>query len=225
MKPSQLEVACFDLSSAIIAAEQGADRIEYASDYSSGGVTPDLKSFRILREKTNIPVFILIRCRAGDFQYSEVELEIMEMSIKEFADAGADGFVFGCLDENNKVDKAANRRLLQAAGSLHCTFHRAIDRTADPLQALETIMSQGFSCILSSGGKSTAMDGAVMLRKMMDIAGNKITIMPGGGIRSENLPLLMEECPASWYHSACIPQGATEINPSEIKRLLKILEH
>jgi copper homeostasis protein len=225
MKRSRLETACFDLSSAIIAADQGANRLEYATDYSSGGVTPDIESFRILREKTNIPVYILIRCRAGNFLYNETELLTMEKSIHEFAKAGADGFVFGCLDENNNVDKAANVRLLKAAGSLPCTFHRAIDRTTDLLQALTTIISLGFSCILSSGGKATAMEGAAMLWKMMEKSDNKITIMPGGGIRSENLQLLTETCPSVWYHSACIPQGSSTIDASELQKMLKILQY
>jgi copper homeostasis protein len=219
MRNPKLEVACFDLASALIAADNEADRIEFAANYAEGGVTPNIDSFISLKKVTNTPIYILIRSRAGNFQYSNRELDDMIASVREFKNAGADGFVFGCLNTSNEVDIPYNSKLIDAAGELPCTFHRAMDRTADLRKALEDIIALGFSTILSSGGRSNALEGSNALEELIKISNGRIDIMPGGGIRSSNIEELKIQCPAEWYHSACILPGKNETNAEELKNI------
>lgn len=220
----KLEVACFDPASARIAADAGADRIELASDYSSGGVTPDPDDFRELRGYTSIPIFILIRPRGGDFVYSDEEIFVMKRSIALFSDLGADGFVFGCLDKENRLDKHANRILFETAQPLPCTFHRAFDRTEDKRSAIKTIIDIGFSTILTSGGEDSALKGALLLNELKKEAGDSLVIMPGGGIRSGNIEELRHHLKTDWYHSACITGPYERADEQEIKKIKEQLK-
>lgn len=221
--PSKLEVACFDLQSAKTAADAGADRIEFAADYSSGGVTPDPDDFRELRTYTQIPVYILIRLRGGNFHYSADEIFAMKKSIIEFTDLGADGFVFGCLDGENEIDKHANTILLQTAQPLPCTFHRAFDRVEDQKSALKKIIDMGFSSILTSGGENNALAGARHLARLNKESAGLIEIMAGGGIRAENISELRKIHDARWYHSACITESSGKADKNEIIKLKSLL--
>jgi copper homeostasis protein len=222
---ASLEIACFDLPSAIIAADAGADRIEFATDYTSGGVTPDLLDFEKIRSHTGIPIFVLIRCRPGDFCYSNKEIEDMIASILEFKKSGADGFVFGCLNEDLHLDLQANKLLLEAGAGKSSTFHRAFDRCVDQKKALEQIIHLGFENILTSGGQSNAIDGIPMLRDLLQQSANRIRIMPGGGIRSGNIKTLMNELKSDWYHTAAIREHGNQADAMEIKCILDILQN
>jgi copper homeostasis protein len=214
-----LEIACFNKESALIAAANGADRIEFAADYASGGVTPALDDFKAIRSSVKIPIYILIRCRPGDFFYTANETEEMARSIQRFREAGADGFVFGCLDEGNRIDIASTQKLLSTAASLPCTFHRAFDRLTDMKEGLEQIIQMGFQSILTSGGARTAREGINRLNELREQAAERICIMPGGGIRSENISSIKNKFAGLWFHSAGITGNEPVADPQEIKKL------
>lgn len=220
----KLEVACFDLESAKTAADAGADRIEFADDYRSGGVTPSPEDFRELRAHTSTPVFILIRPRGGDFNYSNEEVFEMKRSITEFSELGANGFVFGCLTKDNEIDKHANSVLFATTQPLPCTFHRAFDRIEDPKPALKTIIDTGFSFILTSGGKNNAVEGAGRLAELKTEADGFLEIMPGGGIRSGNIIELRHQVKTNWYHSACITGSSERADKNEIIKIKNLLK-
>lgn len=220
----KLEVACFDLESAKTAADAGADRIEFADDYRAGGVTPSPEDFRELRAYTSTPVFILIRPRGGDFHYSNEEVFEMKRSITEFSELGADGFVFGCLNAENEIDKHSNSVLFETAQPLPCTFHRAFDRIEDRKAALKKIIDMGFSCILTSAGKNNAMAGAGELTELTKEAAGFLEIMPGGGIRSGNISELRHQVKTNWYHSACISGPSERADRNEIIKIKNLLK-
>jgi len=205
----KLEIACFNAESALIAEQGGADRIEFCANMQLGGTTPSMIDFIELKSKISIPVYVMIRARGGDFIYSDLEFEQMKNSLIQFKEAGADGFVFGILDANRKIDITRNKYLLDLAGGLPCTFHKAFDEVIEPFIALQQIIDLDFENILSSGQAVTAMLGLPILKQLIDQSENKINIMVGGSVRSSNLQLLMDELNASWYHSSAIIQGET----------------
>ncbi len=218
MKP-KLEIACFHLSSAIIAQQAGADRIELCDEAGLGGISPGYESVKLAREKIIIDLFVMIRPRGGNFIYSPSEFAQMKNDVLEFKKTGVDGFVFGILNEDGSINKKQNRELVQAAHPCSCAFHRAFDVVTNPFTALEEIIDCGFGTILTSGQKQTAMEGIDVLVELVNKANNRIVIMPGGGVRSSNIAELKEKVKTSFYHSSAIMDHSEMANPGEIKLL------
>lgn len=217
-----LEVACFNLQSAQIAAKAGADRIEFCTAMELGGTTPSLDDFKTLKEQIQAPVYIMLRPRGGNFQYTKEELQLMEQSLVAFRQAGADGFVFGILDASGKIDKKYCKRLVSLAEGMPCTFHRAIDRAADIHTALETIIALGFQTVLSSGGAASALQGIETLAKWQQNFGTQIDIMPAGGIRAANVAVIQKCVQSKWVHSSGILQGEIA-NLHELQKTKRLL--
>ncbi len=209
MQKNHLEIACFNLESAMIAQQASANRIEFCADMNVGGVTPKLADFILLKSKIHIPIFVMIRPRGGNFVYSNEEFEQMKNDILEFKNAGADGFVFGILTENKEVNFIQNKELVQLANPLPCTFHRAFDDIKDQMEALDILIECGFKTILTSGNAKNAMEGLSSLKDLASKANNKICIMPGGGVRANNIELLKENITTNWFHSSAVLQNET----------------
>jgi len=209
MQKNHLEIACFNLESAIIAQQASANRIEFCADMNAGGVTPKLADFILLKSKIHIQIYVMIRPRGGSFVYSNEEFEQMKNDILEFKNAGADGFVFGILTENKEVNFIQNKELVQLANPLPCTFHRAFDDIKDQMKALDILIECGFKTILTSGNAKNAMEGLSSLKDLALKANNKICIMPGGGVRANNIELLKENITTNWFHSSAVLQNET----------------
>ena len=218
----KLEIACFSKESAFIAAEAGADRIEFCSDYNSGGITPSVEDFRKVRKQTGIPVYVMIRPRAGDFVYSPEEIFKMKSEIKLFSEEGADGFVFGVLNTDRTVNSEACFELMNGAGKHPCTFHRAFDRCVDPMTAASRIISCRFTSVLSSGMENSALQGAELLKRLIDFTGGKLNVIAGGGVRSSNIEAVCRIAETEFYHSSGIVSGI-DANRSEIEKMKEIL--
>lgn len=216
----KFEIACFNYESAIVAANSGADRIELCAGFEVGGTTPDFEILKKLKAEIQIPVYVMIRPRGGDFAYSDPEFGQMKSEIERFRDL-ADGFVFGILTREAKVDVERNSELVNMANR-PCTFHRAFDEVADFDPALEEVISCGFSTILTSAGKGNAIDNLEKLSDLVRKAGGKIAIMPGGGVRSANLAKLRTS-DAQWFHSAAITDGSEFADEAEIRKLKQSL--
>ncbi|SHJ58401.1 copper homeostasis protein CutC [Pseudozobellia thermophila] len=180
-----VEVCANSLQSALNAERGNADRIELCSELAVGGVTPSYGLLKAVREQVSIPVHVLIRPRSGDFTYSDVEFDIMLEDIRLCVDLGFDGIVSGALHKDFQVDRERTGRLVEAAGKLRFTFHRAFDWVVDPIEALKELEGLGVDTILSSGQRQSALEGMPLLRALHENAVN-CTIMPGGGIRVEN---------------------------------------
>lgn len=169
-----LELACFTVSSAILAARAGADRLELCANYSAGGLTPPLQWLLDIRKETDIPINIMIRPRAGNFYYSTSEFEQMRHDIALFATL-ASGFVFGILDVHGHVDVARNSELVDIASPLPCTFHRAVDEVADLDKAMEMVVACGFKSVLTSGGQKNAEQGAERVKRLQEKFGKNVS--------------------------------------------------
>ena len=232
-RAASLEIACFTLASALTAVRAGADRIEFTADYAVGGVTPSVEDFDVLRKATELPIYVLVRPRGGNFCHTEEEIAQMEKSIRAFHERGADGFVFGCLTAENTIDQSANARLIKATQGKPITFHRAFDEVADYETALEHVIELGCSAILTSGIFVVGANNHSPLqqkkrierwKELICIANKRIEIIIGGGIRSGNISELKQALNANFYHSACITQQGGEADEFEIKRILHVLK-
>lgn len=213
---SILEIACFDYESALLAAKNGADRIEYCHDYSMGGKTPDFDSTKKLLSQINIPLFVMLRIGTG-FHFNPDDLEIYKKQIIEFKKMGVHGFVIGFLTNENEIDAEFNGTLLELISPLPCTFHRAIDHTSNYNQSIEKLITMGFSRILTSGGKGNAMDNLESLAIAQKNYGNKIVILPGGGIRHTNIAQIKSSTHCNEFHSAAFVNN--QLNIDEISKL------
>ena len=218
----KLEVACFTAESAHIAFASGADRLEFCAAYESGGITPYLHDFIQIRSQIKIPIFIMIRNRAGNFVYNQKEIELMQNQINKFKDAGADGFVFGCLLSNNQIDCESCEVLLKACTHLPCTFHRAFDETSDKTASLKILTELGFSSILTSGGATNAIEGKDEIDKISQqstIEEKSISIIAGGGIRSANLDMFKKINNLEWFHTSALTSNKKRIDGIEIEKI------
>lgn len=196
-----VEAAVASVDEALAAVAEGADRLELASFDVEGGVTPAEGLMRAAIRRVTVPVMVLVRPRGGGFQYSAAELAVMEGQIAVARRAGAVGVVIGALTADRRVDRVAMLRLLSAARPLSVTFHRAIDVTPDPVATLDPLMALGVERVLTSGGRATAIEGAEVIRRMVERAGADLTVMAGGGVRRHNLGELVERTGVREVHS------------------------
>lgn len=220
----KLEIACFNLDSALIAQKAAADRVELCADMSVGGTTPTIEIIQQAREQLTIDLYVMIRPRGGNFVFSEAEFEQMKSEIEIIKKLGVNGFVFGVLKDDKTINIEQNKALVDLAKPFPCTFHRAFDAVSNYEKALEDVISCGFSTILTSGTFPNVMEGKEVLRQLVIQANNRIKIMPGGGLRSTNISELNEMVNANWYHSSAITDGSETANPEEIIQLKKKLQ-
>jgi len=206
-----LEIAVFDLASAFIAENAGADRIELCHDYSSGGVTVSNEVLVSVKERISIPVFPIIRPRSGDFVYTDEEYEQIKSAVLLCKSLGYKGIVTGILNSDHTVNTIQISEIVQMAFPMEVTFHRAFDATAEPEKALEDIINCGCKRILTSGCKNTAAEGIDLLKKLVVLANGRISIMPGGGIRPTNLPDLLKTN-ATEFHSAAFKKENNQLS-------------
>ncbi len=190
------------MESCIAAQEAGADRIELCGNPSEGGATPSFGFIQSARHSLQIELYVMIRTRGGDFLYNEEEYKIMKADIELCKKAGADGVVLGLLTKDGKVDKERCKRLADYAYPLGVTFHRAFDRTSNAAEALEDIIDIGCERILTSGLQPKAIAGQQLIRELIVQAGERIIVMPGSGVTSENIISLAETTGASEFHSS-----------------------
>ncbi|MDI5950614.1 copper homeostasis protein CutC [Flavobacterium yafengii] len=219
MKKGKLEIACFNLESAIIAQDNGADRVELCANMKEGGTTPDFEITKAVRNTLSIDLNVMIRPRGGNFVYSDFEFEQMKSEISTFKKLEVDGFVFGILNEDGSLNELQNAELVALANPLPCTFHRAFDGMINKFQALESLIECGFKTILTSGEETNVVDGIDVLATLVEKANNRITIMPGGGLRSTNVRLLKEKTKAVFYHSSAITDSGEIANQQEIQSI------
>lgn len=197
-----LEICAGDYASAVAANVGGADRIELCSGLGEGGLTP---SMALIEQAVAIPdlnVHVLIRPRAGDFLYSDVECDIMVRDIELAVAAGADGVVVGCLKENGDVDRDMLVRFVDAAAGKSVTFHRAFDVCRNPLEAINAVADCGCNRLLTSGQAATAKQGISLLRQLVEVSGARIAIMAGCGVNPTNARAILEGSGVSELHAS-----------------------
>jgi len=195
-----IEIAVFNLESAICAANTGAHRIELCSSPAEGGLTPSPATMRLARKYVKIPIHVMIRPREGDFCYSEKEFETMLLDVAAAKMVGMEGIVAGILNPDGTIDKERTSILVDAAAPMNVTFHRAFDMTSDLYQALEDIINSGCSRILTSGGHQSAHEGIDNLTGLVKKAGTRILIMPGSGVNQDNIKKIADTTGAIEMH-------------------------
>jgi copper homeostasis protein len=245
-----IEIATSDFLTTKSAVEGGADRIELCANLGEGGTTPSYAHIKKCREAFNTPLFPIIRPRGGDFLYNKDEFEIMVNDIKLCRQLGCDGIVIGLLNMNGTIDMARTSELVELAYPLEVTFHRAFDRCLDPFAALEELIEVGCQRILTSGQQpsvgsreSTVNSKAVeLISQLNEKADGRIIIMPGSGVRKENIKMIAEKTGCTEFHSSLRNKGKSpmqfvhpafagseesymnnEINPDEVRVLRNAL--
>lgn len=198
-----LEVCAYSLASCRLAAQAGAGRIELCADPLQGGTTPSHGLIQAALE-TGLPVFPIIRPRGGDFHYTEEEVEVMLRDLRVCRQLGCTGIVTGALRTDCTIDTELMARLAGAAGPMQVACHKAFDEVPDTAAALEALISMGYTRVLTSGLRPTALEGASLIRELVRQAGERITVMPGGGVRSTNLRELIEATGATEFHSSAL---------------------
>ena len=182
-----IEVCAESYEYAEKAEKAGADRIELCKHLYLDGLTPNYKTAKKTIDTLNIPVFVLIRPRHGDFNYSEKEFELMKADIVKFKEMGCKGIVSGILNNDNTIDIKRTNELVNLSRPLEFTFHRAFDMVTDPLKELEKLIQLGVERVLTSGQKQKAVKGIELLKELKKNAKDKIIIMPGSGINKLNI--------------------------------------
>lgn len=197
-----IEIATGNYASTFAAVKGGANRIELCSALSEGGLTPSHAYLLQCRHDFTIPMFPIIRPRGGDFLYSEEEFEVMKNEVLFCKDANFEGIVTGFLTANGSIDKERLLTITSLAFPMQVTFHRAFDRCADPFKALEDIIKSGCKRILTSGQKLTAPDGAELIQQLVVASAGRIIIIPGSGVRKDNIATLAIRTGAVEFHSS-----------------------
>lgn len=186
------ELCAYSVEACRIGAQLGVDRVELCASPAEGGVTPSLATIERVAEIKGLDVSVMIRPRGGDFLYSDDEFQTMLCDIEHARKAGVTGVVFGILTADGKVDVERTRTLVEAAGDMETTFHRAVDMTEDYIAAVEAVIEAGCKRILTSGGYDKAIDGIDNIRRAVEISRGRIEIMAGSGVVAANAKELID---------------------------------
>jgi copper homeostasis protein len=188
-----VEVCAFSYESCQIAEQAGAQRIELCGGLFEGGTTPSAGLISMVKKDISLSLYVMIRPRGGNFLYSNADYNLMGADIEIAKKLGADGVVLGLLKQNGEVDLAKTRELVARAFPMKVTFHRAIDMTPNPLDALELIIEAGCQRILTSGQSNKAFDGLSVITELVANAKNRIEIMAGSGVNADNAQHFLEK--------------------------------
>lgn len=198
----KLEICAQSLTSALAAQAGGAHRIELCSALEVGGLTPSYATLVEVRKQLSIEVCVLIRPRAGDFFYSDIEFDLIKKDILFCKEQGIEGIVAGILNQNRTLDLKKMDILARLAYPMDIICHRAFDQTPDPFIAMIELQNMGFQRILTSGQAQNAMDGKEILRGLVEAAQGKIDIMPGAGVNPINVQELLNYTHATTIHTS-----------------------
>ena len=232
-RPIILEICLDSVESAIAAQQGGANRVELCDNLLEGGTTPSAGTIALARKNIDIDLNVMIRPRGGDFCYTDVEFEVMKYDIEQAKRLGANGVVIGLLNPDGSVDAARTGALVELARPMSVTFHRAFDMTRDPQAALETLVKLGLDRILTSGQENSVLEGLDLITELVRQAGERIIIMPGGGVTERNIQKIVAqsgvkeihmlgtvsfESPMTYRNPRCFMGG--ELRPPEFTRIV-----
>jgi copper homeostasis protein len=223
-----LEISVESIEAAMAAERGGSDRIEFCSNAGVGGTTPSDELLRAVRERVSLPIFSMVRPRGGDFFYCEAEFEAMRRDIDAAKKFGMDGVVLGLLSAGGEIDVKRSTQLVERAGPLHVTFHRAFDVSVDLRRSLEDVIATGATRLLTSGGKPTAPEALAVLGELVRIAEERLIVLPGSGIHAGNIREVVQKTGASEYHaglSSVVANATVNIRAfeEEVRRLATAL--
>jgi copper homeostasis protein len=223
-----LECATDSAESAFAAVEGGADRLELCANLIIGGTTPTMALFDEVRSRSDIPLYILIRPRFGDFLYSDYEANVICREIAMFQKAGAEGVVIGSLNKDGTLNEEHMKRFMDCAKDMSVTLHRAFDMSADPIATLQTAKKLGVQTILTSGQSNSSLEGMELYGKLLEEAKDEITILAGGGINASTIEKLLDCTKLTAFHMSgkkVIESGMEYRNPAVSMGLPGISEY
>lgn len=217
MTPPLIEVCVEGIDGLIAAQDAGADRVELCAALVEGGITPSIGSVRAALAVTKIPFHVIVRPRGGDFLYSDAEFSSMLADIEDLRALGVAGVVVGCLLADGTIDELRMRAMVERAGPLAVTCHRAFDMTRDPAQALEALIRCRVDRVLTSGQRDSAAEGANLLRALVEQAGDRIIVMGCGGLDAGNIARIRDLTGLKELHFAALrtePSAMDYRNPN-----------
>jgi copper homeostasis protein len=224
------ELCAESVEAAMAAQAGGADRIELCSELAQGGITPDAAVTAATIAAISIPVFVLIRPRSGDFVFSAAEFELMMQQIDAARSAGAAGVAIGALLPDGRVDVERARALVEYARPMNTTFHRAFDETPDLCEALESVIATGADSLLTSGGAAEVLRGADSIGSLLRMAGERIHIIAGGGLRLATLTQVVRRSGNFSLHGSLTrknghhsPQAAQALLEADVREAVRLL--
>ncbi len=197
-----IEIATTDAQTTRLAVAGGAHRIELCASLSEGGVTPSYGTIRTCREMFSVSLYPIIRPRGGDFLYSDLEYAVMRQDILLCKSLQCDGVVIGLLGTDGEIDWQRTAALVELAYPMGVTFHRAFDRCREPEKALEQLIEIGCERVLTSGQEPTAPQGATLIARLQQLAADRIIIMPGSGVRPNNVAALARQTGCVEFHAS-----------------------
>jgi copper homeostasis protein len=227
-----LEIVACSAEDAATAQPAGADRIELCAAIELGGLTPSIGLLKQTLHECSLPILAMVRSRPGGFCYSSSEIATMCRDAEALAEAGAHGLVFGCLSSAREIDRAACAEVLKAAAGCPAVFHRAFDSLGDQSSSLDQLIELGFMRVMTSGKASSALEGATVLKALVERAAGRIEVMPGGGIRASNVAEILRLTGANSVHAAPMKArggdsydgaGASVVDTEGVKDLRKAL--
>ena len=222
------ELCAESLEACLFAKSSGAARIELCTDLAADGLTPSHALIKAAVQASALPVYVLLRPRAGDFVYSGLEFALLREDLLHAKDLGVSGFALGLLQPDGTVDVERTCELVELASPLEVTFHRAFDVTPSLPDALEAVIRTGCRRILTSGGAPTVFQGARSLAQLVRLARGRIEIAVGGGLRAEGAASLVSSTGARHYHGSVRSQhtadGVAHVNPNDVHELIQSLE-
>ena len=213
-----LEVCIDSIESAMAAKAGGADRLEICSSLSAGGTTPSVGLIRQCIEQTGLPAMVMIRPHDGEFVYSESDIETMLLDIETANSLRVTGVVFGCLNGHGSIEMNQCRRLLEAAGDLETTFHRAFDVGHSPLEMLDQLIELGFDRVLTSGQAESAQAGSELIAELVQRATGKISILAGAGVTPKNALAIVKATGVSEIHASASVASQSVSGSADVSR-------
>lgn len=223
-----LECATDSVESALAAAKGGADRLELCANLIIGGTTPTLALYDEVRSHSDIPLFILIRPRFGDFLYTDYEANVICREIEMFQKAGAEGVVIGSLNKDGSLNAEHMKRFIDSAKDMAVTLHRAFDMCADPFETLKQAKELGVNTILTSGQAPSSLEGIDLYEKLIEKANGEISILAGGGIKASTIEKLLKQTSLTAFHMSgkiVVESGMEFRNPAVSMGLPGISEY
>ena len=223
-----LEIAVESAAAAQAAERGGADRVELCADLRCGGVTPSAELMRQTRAAVTVPIHAMIRPRVGDFCYTGEEFAAMKQAVDVARALGMNGVVLGSLRSDRAVDRERTKELVERANPMNVTFHRAFDACRNLGKSMDEVIETGADRILTSGGEPDVVSGLKTLGELVEAAGQRVIIMPGGGLSPENFAEVRRVTKATEYHSGLgtvLPYGSCDlIRFEELVRNLAVVK-
>lgn len=213
----RLEICIDCIESALAAETGGADRIEICGSLAAGGTTPSVGLVQQCLQRCQLPSVVMIRPHDGGFVYSEDDMSTMLNDIAAMKKLGVQGLVLGALTAEGNIDVRTMQRLIEAAGSMQVTFHRAFDMVRDPLRAMDEIIGLGVDRLLTSGQKTCAEEGVSLIQQLVVRADGRLSVMAGAGVNASNVRRIIEVTEVTEIHASASISRTSDFALQEVR--------